>query len=155
MSENNSLCLLGSFHLPDPMPDTDTSSTANTPSTPPEKASEAPTPNGDATAAMPPPSPSPTGEKSAKAGAEMDLTKMMLDTSSFLRTASAQRPSVRYPSRASVSNSAFISAHDYDDLRARLSQVKRELLKLTNVQKDLDMANFELKRTQDEMTLLR
>ncbi|KPA74045.1 hypothetical protein ABB37_09355 [Leptomonas pyrrhocoris] len=149
MSETDSMWLQKSITIPDPLPEEDeVGKPAETTSTPAVVADDSQLPK-DGTV-MPPPS-----QSVEKKTGEMDLTKMVLDTSNFLRTNSAQRASMRYPSRASVSNSAFISAHEYDELRARYSQAKRELLKLSDIQKDLDFARFELTRTQEEMNLLR
>lgn len=152
MSESDSTWLQKSINISDPFPEEEVASkAAETMATPPGTSNNSQTPKEDR--AMQPPSQS--SDKKGGATAEMDLTKMVLETGSFLRTNSAQRPSVRYQSRASVSNSAFISAHEYDDLRARFSQAKRELLKLSDIQKDLDLAHFELTRTQEEMNVLR
>ncbi|KAK7197697.1 hypothetical protein NESM_000721600 [Novymonas esmeraldas] len=147
-----------SITLPDPIPAGEEEETAEAPA-PTSTTAGTPsslTPKTAPEEAMPPPSQTPTDRRTAATAAagEMDLTKMVLETSSFLR-ASVQRPSVRYPSRASVSNSAFITAQEYDELRARYSQVKRELLKVSDIQKDLDFARFELTRSQEEMALLR
>ncbi|KAL7710432.1 hypothetical protein N2W54_006005 [Lotmaria passim] len=157
MSESDSLWLQKSITIPDPLPEEKEEEAGPT-----EKLTvAASTPSGEVAASQSPmegnamPPPSQAAEKKACGTGEMDLTKMVLDTSSFLRNNSVQRPSVRYASRASVSNSAFISAQEYDDLRARYSQVKRELLKLSDIQKDLDFARFELTRTNDEVGLLR
>ncbi|GET89637.1 hypothetical protein, conserved [Leishmania tarentolae] len=155
MSETDSMWLQKSITLPDPIPEEEDRPRAPTPV--PVSTTAATLPSTDTEAspedAMLPPEP-PILEKKTAGGGEMDLTKMVLDTSSFLR-ASAQRPSMRYATRASVSNSAFISAQEYDDLRARYSQAKRELLKVSDIQKDLDFARFELTRSQEEMKLLR
>ncbi|CAJ1989860.1 protein of unknown function - conserved [Leishmania donovani] len=155
MSETDSMWLQKSITLPDPIPEEEDRADAPTPVLVPATARTLPSTNTEASpqdAMLPPPPPA--LEKKTTAGVEIDLTKMVLDTSSFLR-ASAQRPSMRYPSRASVSNSAFISAQEYDDLRARYSQAKRELLKVSDIQKDLDFARFELTRSQEEMKLLQ
>ncbi|KPI88872.1 hypothetical protein ABL78_1989 [Leptomonas seymouri] len=149
MSEADSMWLQKSITIPDPLPEEEeVDRAAEATSTPSDAKDNSQAPKEGT--AMPPPS-----QSTEKKTAEMDLTKMVLDTGSFLRTNSVQRPSMRYPSRASVSNSAFISAHEYDELRARYSQAKRELLKLSDIQKDLDFARFELTRTQEEMNLLR
>ncbi|KAG5502324.1 hypothetical protein GH5_05299 [Leishmania sp. Ghana 2012 LV757] len=154
MMEADSMWLQKSITLPDPIPEAEDESEAPAPVLAPETAGTPPSNTGKATPEDPLPlPPPPTSEKTA-GGGEMDLTKIVLDTGSFLR-ASVQRPSIRYPSRASVSSSAFISAQEYDELRARYSQVKRELLKLSDIQKDLDFARFELARSQEEMKLLR
>jgi chromosome segregation ATPase len=150
MSETDSLWLQKSITVPDPLPEEDAEAPAE--ATLPSTVDTAQSPEDEN--AMPPPSTQSTEKRTGVAG-EMDLTKMVLDTSSFLRNNSAQRPSMRYPSRASVSTSAFISAHEYDDLRARYSQAKRELLKLSDIQKDLDFAHFGLARAQEEANLLR
>lgn len=155
MSETDSLWLQKSIIVPDPLPEEEVTADG----TPGEKGSTPPAPAEQTDApkdggAMQPPMQS-SEKRAGAAGGEMDLTKMVLDTGSFLRTASAQRPSVRYQSRASVSNSAFISAHEYDDLRARYSQAKRELLKLSDIHRDLDLARFELTQAQEETGVLR
>lgn len=83
---------------------------------------------------------------------------MLLDTSGLVSgtAPSMQRASLsRFPgARLSLSNAAFISTAEYDDLRAKYSQAKRELLKVSDVQKDLDFARFELTRAQEELKLL-
>ncbi|KAG5502048.1 hypothetical protein JKF63_04325 [Porcisia hertigi] len=155
MSEADSMWLQKSITLPDPIPEEGDKGEAPAPV--PDLASAgvvlSTAIKAPAEDAMQPPLPL-SLEKKVTPGGEMDLTKMVLDTNSFLRTP-AQRPSMRYPSRASVSNSAFISAQEYDELRARYSQAKRELLKLSDIQKDLDYARFELTRFQEETKLLR
>ncbi|KAG5476568.1 hypothetical protein LSCM1_04283 [Leishmania martiniquensis] len=144
-----------SITLPDPIPEAEAEADAPAPLLVPTTADTTPPTTSKAPPEdlLPPPS-QPALEVKTAGGGEMDLTKMVLETGSFLR-ASVQRPSMRYPSRASVSSSAFISALEYDELRARYCQVKRELLKLSDIQKDLDFARFELTRSQEEVKLLR
>lgn len=94
-----------------------------------------------------------TPESKMTPAGEMELTKMVLDTSAVI---AAQRPSMaRYSTRMSVPNSALINTQEFDDLRAKCSKMKRELMKVSDVQKDLDFARFELTRSQEELKLLR
>lgn len=148
-AETDSMWLQKSITLPDPLPNDDgitpppsmtkTMKKDSEPRTPPQELSQAPPQS------LPPP-PTPSVPR------EADLTKMVLDTSSLF----TQRASTaRYSTRMSMSNAAFISAHEYDDLRARYTQAKRDLLKLSDVQKDLDFARFELTRSQEELKMLR
>ncbi|CAJ1009585.1 hypothetical protein Q4I28_004899 [Leishmania naiffi] len=155
MSEADSLWLQKSITLPDPIPEEEDTAEALAPVLVPTTAvtSASTATNASQEDAIALPS-QPNMEKKAAAGKEMDLTKMVLDTSSLLR-ASVQRPSMRYPNRTSVSHSALISAQEYDELRARYTQAKRELLKVSDIQKDLDFARFELTRSQEEVKLLR
>ncbi|CCW65038.1 unnamed protein product [Phytomonas sp. EM1] len=85
---------------------------------------------------------------------EAELTKMTLNTISLMD--STQRSSTaRHSVRVSLSNIACITAQEYDKLRSLYSQAKRELLKLADVQRDLEYARFELNRTQEELKLAR
>lgn len=140
MSDGDSMWLQQSITIPDPLPDeSETGETGTVESMPPPP---------------PPPSSSQSSEPKPSQGAELSLTRVVMDPSSFLRS-SAARPSLRQSTRASVSAAAFITAQEFDEMRARLSQAKRELLKLSDIQKDLDFARFELARAKEEATLLR
>lgn len=100
-----------------------------------------------------PPSPSDASQR----GGETELTQMLLGGPSGLAVgAGVQRASTgRYSCpRMSLSSVAFISAREYDDLRAKYSQARRELLKVSDVQRDLDFTRFELTRAQEELKML-
>lgn len=55
----------------------------------------------------------------------------------------------RFSTRASMSAvNSFITSSEYDELRSRYTQAKRELLRLSDIQKDLEFTRFELERSQ-------
>lgn len=86
---------------------------------------------------------------------EVELTKISFDPSSL--AASAQRPSLRFSSARmpSMAGSSLVSAQEYDDLRFRYTKAKRELVHLSDIQKDLEYSRFELARCQEEMKVIR
>ncbi|RNF15914.1 uncharacterized protein Tco025E_05350 [Trypanosoma conorhini] len=90
----------------------------------------------------------------SKAGAEpeVELTKTPFSISSMRPL---HCPSQRLSARLSVSNSAFASFQELDDLRARVSQMTRERLKWSNAQRDLEIARFELAQAREELKTMR
>ncbi|CAD2221362.1 hypothetical protein ADEAN_000889400 [Angomonas deanei] len=80
--------------------------------------------------------------------AEMLLMSTPVETST---TFSTRKPSIRYSSyRASVTNNAFFSPQEFDELRAKYNQLKRDLLKQSDFKKDLEMAKYELTKMEEE-----
>lgn len=96
-----------------------------------------------------------TEKKRSVAISEMELTRSTGDV--HLLSLPTSRVSAYYPARMSVSHAAssYLAGQDAEDLRTRYQHAKRELLRLANVQKDLDFAKLELQRVQEEMKRLR
>ncbi|RNE99997.1 hypothetical protein TraAM80_07862 [Trypanosoma rangeli] len=83
---------------------------------------------------------------------EIELTKTPFSITSMRPL---HCPSQRLSARLSVSNTAFASFQELDDLRARVSQMTRERLKWSNVQRDLELARFELAQANEELKTMR
>eukprot|EP00796_Vickermania_ingenoplastis_P004013 gene4013-2867_t len=92
----------------------------------------------------------------ASASKEVELTKVSFDPAAL--TASAQRSSaLRYSSARvpSMAGSSLVPAQEYDDLRLRYSKAKRELIRLSDIQKDLEYSRLELAKSQEEIKIVR
>ncbi|SCU68499.1 Myosin-like protein [Trypanosoma equiperdum] len=63
--------------------------------------------------------------------------------------------SQRASCRQSVSNASFASLHEIDELRARIAQLKREQLRWSGNQRELEIVRFELVQTQQELQTTR
>ncbi|KEG12561.1 hypothetical protein DQ04_01611030 [Trypanosoma grayi] len=83
---------------------------------------------------------------------EIELTKMPFSASTVRLM---QCPSQRLSCRLSVSNSAFASLQEIDELRARVNQMTRERLKWSNSQRDLEITRFELTQVREELQTMR
>ncbi|EKG05262.1 hypothetical protein TCSYLVIO_003666 [Trypanosoma cruzi] len=128
--DNDSLWLQKSIHISDPIPETG------------EKAH----PQNEGKQEEP---------KSASkktADPEIELTRTPFSINS-LRPMHC--PSQRLSCRLSMANSAFASFQELDELRSRVSQMTRERLKWSNVQRDLEIARFELTQAREELKTVR
>ncbi|CCW70772.1 unnamed protein product [Phytomonas sp. Hart1] len=148
--EMDSMWLQKSITLPDPLPN-DNGASPDKKESLPERTS----PEEGGTISSEPKMSTPTRccvDK--KPQAEVDSTKMALNTISFIE--STQRSSIaRHSIRAPFPNVGCIAAQEYDKLRSLYSQTKRELLKVSDIQRDLEFARFEMNRTQEELKLAR
>lgn len=89
---------------------------------------------------------------------EVELVKPSSDA--FLLTPSAKRGTssircsyARMPQLGA--GSSLVSAQEFDDLRLRYSKAKRDLIRLSDIQKDLEYSRFELLKAQEEMKVIR
>ncbi|EPY32376.1 hypothetical protein STCU_02842, partial [Strigomonas culicis] len=84
---------------------------------------------------------------------EMLLAATPMDTSSLL---TLSRPALvrRSSFRASMTNNAFFPPHEVDELRKNYNEAKRELLKIPELQQAVEMAQFEVKKFEDENAVL-
>ncbi|ORC92777.1 uncharacterized protein TM35_000021030 [Trypanosoma theileri] len=88
----------------------------------------------------------------AKVENEVELTKMPFSGASMRVM---QCPSQRVSCRLSMSNTAFASLQEIDELRSRVSNLNRERLKWSNSQRDLEIARFELTQSREELQTMR
>lgn len=114
---------------------------------------------------LPPPSkpvevspPTQNASQGCAANGEMELVKSSLEpfmpAPSVPRATSSIRSSfVRMPVLGA--GTALVSAQEFDDLRLRYSKAKRDLIRLSDIQKDLEYSRFELSKAQEEMKVIR
>lgn len=162
MAENaeNSMWLQESITVPDPIPnkaeeaECEAASELSPPVTSVEKTQQSPVQqeiqkiNDEGTA-----------EISFPRAPQVDPVKSSIEVNS-VRTTSVQRcnSSARYSLArvpSTMPGSSLIAAQEYDDLRLRFSKAKRELIRLSDIQKDLEFSRFELAKSQEEMKVIR
>lgn len=88
---------------------------------------------------------------------EVELTKMAFDPTSLAASVQRANSSMRFSSARPpvMTGSSLVSAQEYDDLRLRYSKAKRELIRLSDIHKDLEYSRFELSKSQEEVKVIR